>query len=55
MGDPSTRAGSREPVLVGEDDCLHSVSQIQFAHQVVKVRLDGGLAEEQGIGYFPVG
>ena len=43
----SRRGGVCEACLVGEDDCLDAVSEVELLEDVGDVRLDGGFADEE--------
>src|SRR5262245_15952227 len=43
-------AGLDDPGLVGEDDCLHAVTQLELGQDVRDVGLHGRLAEEELAG-----
>src|SRR5206468_8058454 len=40
-------AGLYEPGLVGKDDCLHAVAQVELGEDVCEVRLHSRLAEDE--------
>ena len=50
-----TRSGLGQSILVGEDDGLDPVAQVQLGQGVGDVRLDRGLAEEEFLGDLAVG
>src|SRR4030095_12805860 len=48
-------AGTHQPGLVGQDDGLNAVAEVQLAEDARDVALDRRLAEEQALGELGVG